>query len=165
MRLPDWLGRPRYLLVVFSTATLLVAVALGWVGWRLLQLDRAVLTQQLQERLDSAADFVATTLLQQLSDADAELARLVALPSSRLAEAATREGEALAEDALLVVVGEDHADAYPSGRLLYSPVGLPPPAEPPGDPFAVGEAFEFEHHDYPEALTTFRRAADSGEGW
>ncbi len=42
----DWLRRPEHLLVAFLVVTLLPACALGVLGWRLFQQDRALETQR-----------------------------------------------------------------------------------------------------------------------
>ena len=140
MRLPDRLGRPRYVFVVFIAATLVFAAALGWLGWRLLQVDRALLEQRVQERLDSAADLVAATLLQRLSETEARLTTLAALSGAELADAASQEGTSLADGGLLAVFGTRRVDAYPPSRLPYYPF-VPAPAEPPNDIFTPGEIF------------------------
>ena len=162
MRLSDRLGRPRYVLVVFTAATLVFAAALAWLGWRQLQLDRALLAQTVQERLDGAADLVAATLLQQLSETDAQLARLAALSRAELADTASQTGSSLADGGLLAVLGPQRVDAYPQNRLPYYPF-VPAPADPPNDIFTSGEVFEYEHQDYEAALTAFRAVASVEE--
>jgi signal transduction histidine kinase len=162
MRLAPWRDRPRFLLVVFGTATLAVAATLGWLGWRLLELDRALLAQRLQERLESAADLVAATLQQQLSDTRARLAGVAGLSPADFASAASREGASLADEALLVILAADRVDAYPPSRLLYYPI-VSAPAEPPDALFSPGETVEYERNDYESALAAFRQAAASGD--
>ncbi len=53
---------PVRLLALFVVISGVPLVALGWLGWRVLQQDRALETQRLRERLDSAATLVAGEL-------------------------------------------------------------------------------------------------------
>src|SRR5512140_2117017 len=103
MQLRQWFQPPRRLLVLFFGAALVPTVALGWLGWRLLDQDRALERQRIQERLEHAADLVGAQLRQAFSEVEEQLAVLAALPSSELAPEAARRSEILAQNALLVV--------------------------------------------------------------
>ena len=50
---------PRKVQALFLAVTLLFAGALGWLGWRLLQQDRALARQRRLEQLEAAADRVS----------------------------------------------------------------------------------------------------------
>ena len=156
----DWFRPPRHLLVLFLAITLVLTGLLGWFGWRLLQQDRALETQRIQERLDHAADLVAAELLRRFTETEGQLVSLLALPESELPAAASNQAKQLSDDALIVVVGAQRVEAYPSSRLLYYAF-LPPVEEPPEGLFAAGEAYEFQQKDYPRAIAAFRELARS----
>ena len=162
MWLEQWLRPPRHLLVVFLAITLVLAGALGWLSWRLIQQDRAVVSQRLQERLDSAADLAAAALLRKQSETEDRLASLAALPDADLSVAVTEDVERLTADALLVVFGPQKVEAFPRSRLLYYPF-VPPREEADPSVFARGEVFEFQQKDYARALAAFGQVASSAK--
>jgi len=154
------LGRPRRLLILLLATAVALAAALGWLSWRLLEQDRALETQRIQERLDPLADLAVNALRRALSSAEEQLAGLLALPDAQLAAAAARQAEALAEDAVIVVLRPGAVDAYPPGRLLYYPlVAGPGPAST--SVFAAAEALEFQQKDAAGAAAAFRELARS----
>lgn len=51
-----WLGAPRRLMWSFGLLLLLPAVAVGWLGFRLIEQDRELTLRQSRERRDTAAD-------------------------------------------------------------------------------------------------------------
>src|SRR5690242_13133020 len=64
-------------------------------------------------------------------------------------------------DAVLAVFGAGGVDTLPRGRLLYYPA-LPPAREPPAEPFAAADAWEFkEPAKALEALAAPARSADA----
>ncbi|MBI3694734.1 MAG: hypothetical protein HY238_07840, partial [Acidobacteria bacterium] len=52
----------RRLFVLFVATTLAPAIGLGWLGWRMVEQDRALEKQRAQERRDHAADLGAAAL-------------------------------------------------------------------------------------------------------
>ena len=162
MPMRDWLRPPRNLLVLFLGTTLVLTAGLGWLGWRLLQQDRAVEAQRVRDRLDSAADLVAAEMRQTLTAAEAQLTLLSTLSASRLLDSASAYAETFGDDALVVVFRPGAVDAYPSHRLLSYPA-LPRPPEPTTDAFAVGEAHEFRTEDFESAIAEFQRLPDSAD--
>ena len=163
MPLRDWLRPPRNLLVLFLGTTLVLTAGLGWLGWRLLQQDRAVEAQRVRDRLDSAADLIAAEMRQTLTAVDAQLTLLSSLSAPRLQESALAYAGTLGDDAFVVVFQPDAVDAYPSHRLLSYPA-VPRPVAPALDAFAVGEALEFRAGDFESAITEFRRLANGPDG-
>jgi type VI protein secretion system component VasK len=59
MRFIHWFQPPHHLLTLFLAITLVLAAGLGWFGWRILEQDRALEGQRVQERLGQAADMVS----------------------------------------------------------------------------------------------------------
>jgi signal transduction histidine kinase len=151
------------LVVLFLGITLILLGALAWLGWRLFQQDRALEQQRVRDRLENAADIVATELHRRLTDVDGRLSRLATTAEPDLPQAAAQYAQQLSDDALLVVMEGNGVQAYPRARLLYYPV-LPQPDEPPASVFASGESFEFRDHDFVAAARVFRRIAQS-EDW
>ena len=110
-----WFEPPRRVLVLFVVVTMVPAAAMAWLGWQLLEQDRALEAQRVQERLDRAADLIGSALDRRLNDAVERLPSL-AEPNA---------------DALAVVCLPDGIEVTPGGRLLYYPVvplsdGAPP---------------------------------------
>ena len=56
------LAAPVKLLALFVLLAGIPLAALGWLGWRLLEQDRALETQRLRERLENAASLLAHEL-------------------------------------------------------------------------------------------------------
>ena len=63
MPLRKWFASPRRVLILFFAITLIPAAALGYLTWRLIEQDRSVAKQRLQERLDQAADRIGTAAI------------------------------------------------------------------------------------------------------
>ncbi len=130
MRLNQRFRPPRHLLMLFLVTTLVLALALGWLSWRLLQQDRALESQRIQERLQQVAEIVVAALLRNLSEVEEQLTTLSALTDTQLANAASQSAKGLADGALIVVFHPLVADVYPGNRLLYYPL-LAKQNEPP----------------------------------
>ena len=156
MWLSQWLRPPRHLLLLFLAIAVVLATVLGWLSWRMLQQDRALAGQRVQERLDYAADVIAATLLRKLSESENQLALLLALPDSELAAEVSRQAEPLGENVLIAVFRPQSIDGYGRTGLLYYPL-LPAAKEPPASVFAEGEDLEFKQSDYAKASATFRQ--------
>ena len=162
MPINAWLRPPRHLVVLFLGIILVLMVALGWLGGRLLQQDRALERQRVQDRLELAADRAAAALTRRLAAIEDSLARLATTPRLELPTAAARYANQLTGDALLVVLAADGLESFPKGRLIYHPV-TSPTEEPPASVFARGEALEFRERDYERAGRLFRSLAQSDD--
>jgi signal transduction histidine kinase len=134
----EWFRPPRHLLALFLAVTVVPATALAWLSWRLLEQDRALESQRIQERLEHAADLIAAAIERRLSEA------LDKLPDA-------------AEDVLVVTFTPHRVEAR---GLLYQPF-VPPAQEPPRGVFEAGEALEFRQQDYDKAMAAFRELARS----
>ena len=146
-----WFRPPRHLLALFLAVTIIPATALAWLSWRLVQQDRALASQRVQEQLEHAADLVAADFERRLADIQEQLPTLAASPPA-----------GLPSDALIVDIGADQVAAHPADRLLYRPF-VSPPKDAPGSPFDAGEALEFRQQDFPKATAAFRTLADSDD--
>ncbi len=67
MPINAWLKPPCHLVVLFLGITLVLIVALGWLGGRLLQQDRALERQSVKDRLELAADRAAAAFTRRLA--------------------------------------------------------------------------------------------------
>ena len=137
-----WFEPPRRVLVLFVVVTMVPAAAMAWLGWQLLEQDRALEAQRVQERLDRAADLIGSALDRRLNDAVERLPSL-AEPNA---------------DALAVVCLPDGIEVTPGGRLLYYPV-VPLSDGAPPRVFEAGEALEFRQQDIAGAIAAYRSLA------
>ena len=142
-----WLAAPRRLVILFTLVLLLPAVAVGWLGVRLIQQDRELEARQTAERRQTAADRAVAVLEQALASTERQL--LAAAPAIPIAPA---------DDVVLVTFGSDGVQATPSSHLLYYPdINMPPTKSDVA--FEAGERLEFQQHDYAGAADRFRALA------
>jgi hypothetical protein len=87
-----WFQPPRHLLASFLVFALAPVAALGWLGWRLLEQERALERQRAHESLQNAADRIGATLARQLTEIEQRLSSLVATPSVPASPAGPRSG-------------------------------------------------------------------------
>ena len=120
MRFPSWLSLPPKLPGLFLVATLVPVAALVWLGWHLLEQDRALENQRILERLEVGTDLIAAAIDRRI----AEMQDRLSTPATALLSAD------LPADALTVRLGAHSLDAYPPGRLLFSPQVTPVPQAP-----------------------------------
>ena len=162
MSLSRWFRPPRYLLTLFLGIMLVLAATLSWLGWRLLEQDRALENQRTQERLDNAADLIAASLLRKLSDSEGQLTGLLALSDAELGARASELTGQDAGPAPVIVFHLQAVDAYPRASLLYYPF-LPIAKEPPPSIFEAGEVLEFQRKDFAKAIVAFRELSHSND--
>ena len=94
-----WFQPPRRVLTSFLVVIVVCVAALAWLGYRLLDQDRALESQRLREQLEAAADVTAAALERKLS----ELERLlIAAPGDA----------SLPDGTLLVVAGAEDVELY-----------------------------------------------------
>jgi signal transduction histidine kinase len=149
-----WLRPPRRLLVLFLAVTLAPAAGLVWLGWRLLEQERALEAQRRLERREQGAELIVAALREQL------LARRQGLADP------ARGPEPEAEDAVVVVFGAGPAQAHPPSRLLYYPPDRSLRSTEPESErqvFLPGERHEFQEEDHAEAIRVFARLAQSDD--
>jgi signal transduction histidine kinase len=125
---------------------------LGWFGWKLLDQQRAVEAQRLQERLDQAADRIAATLRGTLAETGERLGTWAVTPPSG------REPQ----EGLLLILTDSSLTALPAGRLLYDPSAAPA-LEANLSEFVQAEAFEFQQAQPAKALAVYEQLAKSDD--
>ena len=145
-RLRSWFRAPYGLLAGFLVLTLGPSLGLVWLGWRLLDQDRALQNQRIAERRERAADEVVAALQRALQASERDLAELRA--------------PAPGDDALMVEVKGAAARARPDGVLLFAP-----PASMPQDVssniYRDAETSEFQRHDHGRAIMALQPLARS----
>ena len=138
--------RPPGRLVLLVTAMTVLPLGLFvWLGWKILQQDRAMELQRQVERLQLAAERVASTV-----------DRALAASEARLAAGATAWGDG----AIAVTFYPDRIVASPPGGLAYLPA-VPPLREVPSTVFREAEAVEFARRDRVGAIARYRVLAAS----
>ncbi len=138
-------------LTVFFCLMLVLGIAFGWLGWQLLAQEQALEKQRSQERLEQAADRIASAFGRSLDEVEAYLSM------------ASRTGPMnLPDGAAYLRVNQDTLEVHPSGSLLYYPVA-PIGIEPPDTVFAEGERLEHRSNDPAGAVEVFKTLAESGD--
>jgi signal transduction histidine kinase len=147
MSLASWFQPSHRTLAAFLCLMLILGGALGWLGWRLLAQERALEKQRVQERVEQAADRIASVLQRGLSDLEGYLNFLPGPDAKDL------------PPCVAVVIQDGVAFAvYPPNRLLFYPV-IPRSNEPQEAIFKEGEALEFQNNDPEKAAEVFRELA------
>jgi hypothetical protein len=127
--LRSWFRSPYGLLGAFLALTLGPALGLVWLGWRMLDQDRALETQRITERREQAADQLVTALQREIQESEADVAKLRApLPG---------------EDALMAEIRPSGIRAFPEDSLLFYP-GTPTQTRISPDEYGEAEAYEFQ---------------------
>jgi signal transduction histidine kinase len=152
-------GRNIYRILATSAGLiLLVAVALGYLGWRLLAQEDALQRQQTQEqaqkRREQTADEILAGFLRRVAEAEAQLGQMgVSLPIP---------SPASAHPAVLVRFSKAGVDVQPAGQLLYYPVA---PTPEPFDPalFAQTDKLEFQTNDLNAAASALTVLANGNQ--
>ncbi len=147
MPVPGWVfGGPRRLLWSFALVVLLPAVAVGWLGLRLIEQDRELESRQRLERRDLASERIV-----------AGLERALSVTERLLRDAPLRMAIRTDDDAVLVTMSAGGLEAVPAAHLVFTPE--PPPAEPERvAAFDRGEVLEFTGA-HARALESYRALA------
>jgi signal transduction histidine kinase len=152
----------RRLLVLFAATTVVPAVSLAWLGWRMVEQDRLLESKRVQEKRDQAADLAATAMQRILAEAEERLTTFSAAPSSPAA--------ALGDGAALVVLGNGGVLSRAGTPLPYYPA-IPPSAPTDSAGLAAADELEFRKNDLAGALRALEGSAHSrdpvlrGEAW
>ena len=147
-------SRPARLLALFVVATILPAGALAWLGWRLVEQDRQLERQRVQDLLDRTATDVAATLERELAAIDRNLRAL----------AGSTDGALQSDTAVALHITRSAGVTSMAGaKLLYWPVQPPVHPEPPDSLWREAEVIEFRQHDYAAAVRAYRTFARSPE--
>lgn len=154
----QWIRSPYHLLWIFLSITLVLAATLGWLGWQLLQQDRALSRQRAQERVEVAADLITAALQRDLSELEQDLAHLANMSEEGLARDSLEFSRNLPGDSVLLLFNTDGVEPLPNDRLLFHPF-LTPAKEPPPALFSAAEALEFQRGDHNGAISALTEAS------
>jgi signal transduction histidine kinase len=149
MQLRPWFRPPRQVLTIFLGVAVVCAVALGWLGWLLLEQDIAVESQRRRERLDEGADRAVAVMQRSLANLDAKL-------GSRIAGAESMAG------VTLVYADSAGTSTRAEPGLLYYP-DFVKPAEAPQGAFADAERLEFALQNLSPAALAYERITGSAD--
>jgi len=107
-------GALKHTPLVFLLVMAVLLVALGWLGWLLLEQDRVLQHQRTQTRIEAAADTLAQALL---TNVDEEFGRLQSLiPALQTTSLATLDFQG--QESLTVYFEQDSFIAVPEQKLL-----------------------------------------------
>lgn len=124
-------------------------MTLGWLGWRVVQQDRALEAQRLRERLDSAAKVLARDLDRNFTAWD-----------DLLPAAARGDPVALPPHSVFLLFDSRGIFRHDGIRLPYYPQ-VPLVPSPSAASFAAAETDEFRHQNLAQAIASYRHLASS----
>jgi signal transduction histidine kinase len=122
----------------------MAVIALVWMGWRLLQQDRALEAQRLEEQREVAADRII-----------AALAKDLAAGEQKLAAVQMENFSPETDDYVLITIDSGEMHVLPNDDLLYYPV-VTPGREAASSQFMNAEKAEFQDKDYSRAIRILR---------
>lgn len=140
----SWKHQAGNMTALLLAVAAICVIALVWMGLRLMQQDRALQAQQLEERREAAADRIVAALEQVLTAEE-----------QKLAEPSIPNFNPDVKDALRIVAGLADIRAWPENALLYYPM-MPCGRETPPGQFAEAEKAEFLDRDYEGAISQLR---------
>lgn len=130
--------------VLFLGVVVVSVVVLVWMGVRLVQQDRILEAQRLEEQRDTAADRII-----------AALEKILSAEERKLADAPEVSFSSVAKDVLLIIAVPGEVRVWPDNALLYYPV-IPLGCEAPSHLFESAERAEFRDLDYERAINVLR---------
>ncbi|MCJ7487476.1 MAG: HAMP domain-containing histidine kinase, partial [Candidatus Aminicenantes bacterium] len=158
----------RRIVLLFGAGIVLPSLLLGYLAFRGIQNDRALLEKEKLEETRRTADLVVGTVDNEITAAETALAKVVAAHSGTPSPGLPSALEKLAAGIPLVeqVCYLQHLRniSFPIARLLYIPDGRretgPSPLADPGNSAEIQNAqrLEFQEKDYPKALAAYRKA-------
>ena len=119
-----WKRPSKYNALLFLAVAAISVTALVWMGIRLLQQDRALEAQRLEEKREAAAGRIIVALEKTLSEEE-----------QKLTDDPTGNFLPIAEDHLLVIMDTREIRVLPDKSLLYYPI-IPPSREASSSRFA-----------------------------
>lgn len=144
------------ILATCASLVLLVSLALGWLGWRLLAQEETLQRQQAHTRLEQRADALLTGFLRRIEEKKAWL--------SGLGSALPPDATATQPGAIGVSFSSTGIQVQPPGQLLYYPA-TPQPAIPDSNVFAQAAKLEFQSTDYKGAGAALAPMATSNDAY
>jgi signal transduction histidine kinase len=144
-----WRRPPKYSVILFLGVAAVSVIALTWMGWRLLQQDRELEAQRLEEQREAAADRII-----------AALEKALAAEERKLADVSFDNFNPGTDDYLMLTFGSGEMHILPEGALLYYPI-MSPGREASSSLYADADKAEFQDTDYNRALKILRPFSDA----
>ena len=139
-----WRRPSKYTAFLFLGVAAVSVIALVWMGMRLVQQDRELEAQRLEEKREVAADRIIVAL-----------ETVLAAEERKLADAPMDNFRPVAEDYLLINVDSGEMRVWPDKTLLYYPV-IYPGREASSRLYADAERAEFLDKDFGRAIDVLR---------
>jgi signal transduction histidine kinase len=162
LRLLSFLKAPahkrRRIVLLFALGIVLPSVLLGFLAFRGIQNDRALIEK---ERLDAnrrIADRVTSRVDEKINAVETDLAAYAADASAPALQQLEAQHPLVEE---IFVFRQQGTIDYPAGKLLYLPDNGGPsvsPSLPPSAKLMEAQQLEFEEKNYPKALAAYRQA-------
>jgi signal transduction histidine kinase len=145
-----WFQPPRRVLTGFLLVVVACVGALAWLGYRLLDQDRALEAQRVRDQLEIAADLTSAALDRKLGVLDKALGD-------------PPDAARLPDGTILILAGAGNFEVYGSPRLLFYPEVVEAPPLMPDGRLRRAELTEFQKNDPTAAAALFGDAARSRE--
>lgn len=136
--------------VTFLSVMALLLLALGWLGWLLLDQDRLLEDQRTRERVDAAVAELEDALADGIAAERSRLDEIAEAISSGQGTDVPQILDTLRGPLTLIHFSVDRTTAMPEHGLRYLPVTRKPESLPPQ--FARADRLEFQQQDYPAAM-------------
>ncbi len=158
----------RRIVLLFGLGIVLPSLLLGYLAFRGIQNDRALLEKERLEETRRAADYVIRAVDDEITAVEIALSKAVTglaeSPSAELAPALEKLAAASPLVEQYFYLQDFKAIHFPIARLLYVPDGRRETgSSPPADPglsaeIQAAQRLEFQQKNYPRALAAYRRA-------
>jgi signal transduction histidine kinase len=145
-----WFRSPGQLVTLFAAVMVVPAAALIWLGWKLVDADRALERQQQIDQLERRADRIVGRLQEELDRLEQEL------PAWLTAPPADFQGSG----AVVVRLNRDGLMATSGSAILYGPHAAAAP-DLNDALWSPGERLEMRRHDLAGAARLFQELAES----
>lgn len=150
MRAPVSKRSPRTPLIVLGAIAVASAISVSFLGWKMLEQNKALEGQRARDRIENDADRIVENMRSRFAAVNAELAMW-------LAQTATPTPM---DSGVGVLMAPNEVRVVGSPPLLFQPV-VARQAEAPASMFAEAEALEYRSHDSARATDAYERLAQS----
>jgi len=137
----------------------LLVLALGWLGWLLLDQDYLLKEQRIRERVDSAAAELEGAVANEIATKRENLNEIVAILSQVPGRDLKKVGDLLRAHTTYIHFSMDGIMAIPDTDLRYLPMSGTSASLPPQ--FEQADRLEFQQHDYIVAKRLLEPLAES----
>ena len=147
-------GRVRAVIGLSAGLTLLVALALGWLGWKVVSQEQALDRQRQRERLEQTADSVVSSVLRKVTE-------VAVAPDAFRPSGAAAEGAGTRP--VRVQFERTRVETNPANALLYYPI-MPAAAAFPDQDFLEADRLEFQEKDDARLMVVLRTIERTSHG-